>query len=263
MKTLLTGNCDPQNIFTLVDPTKFSEGEFEVEVHKALQCLMPAYHCRVFSGAFIHEGVRCKPDLIMMHWTWSHWLVAEVELVGHSLDGHVLPQLRCFRFGEPDATCVASFQSAFADQNIDANQAKQILENIPRSTVCISNIRDPEWVCSMRGLDTELLTVTVYEGKDGKRAYELDGNVSVRKEHLGYAQYSAINAAIKVPKSIPIPLGHLQIEDQFGTPTDWTATEDNGFVWLTKNDGVSLIPHQAWVQIIRNFDGRLGLRLPE
>ena len=32
MKTLLTGDCDPQNIFTLVDPTKFSESEFEAEV---------------------------------------------------------------------------------------------------------------------------------------------------------------------------------------------------------------------------------------
>jgi hypothetical protein len=262
MKTLVSGDCNPQNIFSLVDPTKFSEGEFEAEVHRALQCLMPDYDCRVFSGAFNHEGVQRKPDIAMVHRTLSHWFVAEVELVGHSLDAHVLPQLRCFRFGEPDATCVASLQNAFNDLKMSAHQAKQILENIPRATVCISNIRDAAWVSALRGLDVELLTVSVYEGKSGKRAYELDGNLSVRKEHLGYAQYSAIHAAIKVPRSIPIPLGHLQIDDQFGTPTDWMATDDDGSVWLTKRDGISLIPHLAWVQLIRSFDGRLGLRLP-
>ena len=38
MKMLLTGECCINNIFSIVDPTSFAEGNFESEVVKALQC---------------------------------------------------------------------------------------------------------------------------------------------------------------------------------------------------------------------------------
>jgi hypothetical protein len=53
MKKLLTGECHPDNIFHLVDPTQFVEVDFEVEVVKALTCLQPNYLCCVFAGTFV------------------------------------------------------------------------------------------------------------------------------------------------------------------------------------------------------------------
>lgn len=260
MKTLLTGPCHRDNIFTLVDPTSFSEAEFEAEVHRALHCLMPEYHCRVFSGAFVHEGETRKPDIVLVHRTLSHWFVVEVELVGHSLEGHVLPQLRCFRFGYPHPTCTTSLHSAIPE--LSREQAQTLLDTVPYSAICIANIRDPEWAATFRGLDVELLVLSVYEGQERRRAYELEGKLSIRQESLGFAQYFATHSAIRVPKSIPLPTGYLQIIDQFGTMTEWTVIDDSEFLWMSKNDGAALIPHQAWVQIIRNVGGRLAIKVP-
>jgi len=258
MRTLLTGECHADNLFTLVDPTRFSEIEFEAEVHKALNCLMPNYWCRVFAGSFVHEGVRKMSDLVMVHRDLSHWIVIEVEIAGHSLDGHVLPQVRCLRFGEPADTCIASLMNAFPE--FSEHQAKSFLANVPRSAMVIANVRDPIWLHALRGLDTELLTVSIYEGSDGRRAYELEGKVSVRQESLGFAQFSAVYKSIKVPKKCKLPTGLIQIEDQFGNVGDWTVTEDEDTFWLTKNLGPALLPHNGYVQLIRNLDGRISLR---
>lgn len=111
MRKLLTGECHPDNIFQLVDPTTYVEGDFEAEVVKALSCLMPEYRCGVFAGAFVLEGERRVADLALVHKSLSHWFVVEVELAGHSLEHHVLPQVRCFRYGDPEHSCVTSLVS--------------------------------------------------------------------------------------------------------------------------------------------------------
>lgn len=258
MRTILTGECRTENIFTLLDPTQFSEIEFEAEVHKALNCLMPSYWCRVFAGSFVHENERRMSDLVMIHHELSHWFVVEVEIAGHSLDGHVLPQVRCLRFGEPDPTCVASLCNAYPEFTIE--QARSILDHVPRSVMVVANVHDPMWIAALRGLDTEILTVSVYQGPEGRRAYELEGKVSVRRESLGFASFSAINDSIKVMKSSKLPIGLVQIEDQFGNIGDWTVTEGTDALWLTKNRGPTLLPHNQLVQLIRTFDGRISLR---
>ena len=51
------------------------------------------------------EGIK-KPDLALVANDLSHWFVVEVELLSHSLDGHVLPQMRCLKYGEPQLGCV-------------------------------------------------------------------------------------------------------------------------------------------------------------
>lgn len=258
MRTILTGECHVDNMFTLIDPTSFSEVEFEAEVHKAIRCLMPNYWCRVFAGAFLHEGKRCMADLVMIHHDLSHWFVVEVEMAGHSLEGHVLPQVRCFRFGEPAPSCITSLINAFPE--FSEEQAKAILDYVPRSVMVIANVQDPLWLQALRGLDTELLSISIYEGTNGRRAYELEGKVSVRRESLGFAQFSAVYKSIKVPKSCKFPLGLMQIEDQFGNVGDWTVTENAEALWLTKNHGPALLPHNELVQFIRTFDGRISLR---
>jgi len=50
MRTLLTGECKPENIFRLMDSTELLEVDFEAEVVKALTCLLPDYFCGVFAG---------------------------------------------------------------------------------------------------------------------------------------------------------------------------------------------------------------------
>ena len=101
MRKLMTGECNKDSVFQLVDPTLYIEGDFEAEVVKALTCLQPDYLCGVFAGEFVLEGERRIADLALIHKTLSHWFVVEVELAGHSLENHVLPQVRCSGMANP------------------------------------------------------------------------------------------------------------------------------------------------------------------
>lgn len=258
MKRLLTGECNEDNIFQLVDPTMFVEIDFEAEVVKALTCLFPDYWCGVFAGMFILEGERRSADLALIHKSLSHWFVVEVELAGHSLDGHVLPQVRCFRYGEADQTCASSLLAAFSFLNRE--QANALLAYIPRYVAVVGNMPDPKWAGALRALDVQYLTVSVYRDRNGRSAHEVEGRLIARTESLGFARFSAIDNCLRINKGCGLPPGAVQIIDQFGNPALWTIREASGVLWISKDRGPALLEHEGYVQIIRTFDGRISLR---
>lgn len=258
MKKLLTGDCHDDNVYNLVDPTEFAETAFEVEVLKALTCLLPDYWCGVFSGSFLLEGERRVADLALVHKSLSHWFVVEVELAGHSLEGHVLPQVRCFRYGEPEESCVTSLTRAFSGMKHE--EAAKILRYVPRYVAVVSNLPDPDWTRSLRVLDVQHLTVSVYRDRNGRSAHQVDGGLVARTESLGFAQYSAIDDCLRIGKACGLPIGNIQIIDQFGNVAPWTVREQAGVLWVSKDRGPTLLPHNVLVQIVRAFDGRIWIR---
>jgi hypothetical protein len=247
MKVLLTGECCISNIFSIVDPTSFSESAFEAEVVKALTCFYPNYFCGIFAGAFLLEGDRRKSDLALIHKDFSHWFVLEVELAWHSLQQHVLPQSRCFRYGDPDDTCISSLVNAF--QNISQENAKTILYHIPRYAAVISNIQDLEWKTALDGLDVQHLVVSVYRNNVGKTVHELEGQLTARTNSLGFARYSAIDKCMRIKAGCGLPVGSIQIVDQFGNPGIWTVREEKGKLWIYKDNGpTTLTQSNFWIE---------------
>jgi hypothetical protein len=105
MKVFVKGSCTPENTYTLADPTTFSKGEFESHVLAALRCVYPEYYCIPFRGGFEFDGDTHEADLALIHREFSHWFILEVELVSHSLHSHVVPQVRCFQYGNPLDSC--------------------------------------------------------------------------------------------------------------------------------------------------------------
>lgn len=259
MKKFLTGECNQDNVFHLLDPTQFLEIDFEAEVIKALSCLQPDYLCGVFAGAFVLEGERRIADLALIHRSLSHWFVVEVELIGHSLEEHVLPQVRCFRYGDPDASCVASLMRAF-NEHLNEAQAEALLRYVPRYVAVVGNLPDASWVAAFRGLDVQYLTVSVYRDRNGRSAHEVEGQLIARAENLGFARYSAIDNCLRIRKGCGLTVGNVQIVDQFGSLAEWTIREEAGTLWICKVRGPALIAHDSYVQIIRSYDGRISIR---
>lgn len=258
MKKLVTGECNDDNIFHLVDPTAFVEVEFEAEVVKALSCLLPDYRCGVFAGTFVLEGERRKADLALIHKSLSHWFIVEVELAGHSFEDHVLPQVRCFRYGEPDQSCVTSLAAAFSW--LSREQAAFLLSHIPRYVAVIGNLPNVEWHNALRALDTQYLTVSIYRDHKGRYAHEVEGRLVANTESLGFAQYSAVSNCLRIKKGCGLRVGQVQIFDQFGNPALWTIREASGVLWISKDQGPTLLTHECYVQIMRTPDGQVSLR---
>jgi hypothetical protein len=258
MRKLLTGECNDDNIFQLVDPTAFLEIDFEAEVVKALTCLFPEYWCGAFAGTFLLEGERRSADLVLVHKSLSHWFVVEVELAGHSLEQHVLPQVRCFRYGDPEQSCIASLLKAFP--SLGHEQARALLKYVPRYVAVVGNMPDPEWATALRALEVQYLTVSVYRDRNGRSAHEVEGRLVARTESLGFARFSAIDNCLRINKGCGLPIGTVQIIDQFGNPAAWTIREAAGVLWISKDRGPALLSHESYVQIVRTYDGRISLR---
>jgi hypothetical protein len=197
-------------------------------------------------------------DLALIHKSLSHWFVIEVELAGHSLHRHVLPQVRCFRYGEPEHSCIRSLTRAFP--SLTEQQAESILTHVPRFVAVVGNIKDPEWDMALSGLDVQYLIVSIYRNRSGKMAHEVEGRLIARSESLGFATFSATDNCLRINKASGLPMGALQLIDQFGTPTSWTVREASGTLWISKDSGPALLEHESHVQIIRTIEGRLLLR---
>jgi len=172
--------------------------------------------------------------------------------------GHVLPQVRCFRYGEPEDSCVTSLTRAFS--TITREQAATILHYIPRYVAVISNLPDPEWTKSLRALDVQHLIVSIYRDRNGRSAHEIEGRLVARTECLGFAQFSAIDNCLRIGKICGLPTGNIQIIDQFGNLASWTVRDDSGALWISKDRGSALLEHNSYVQIIRAFDGRIWIK---
>jgi len=259
VRTFVAGDCRSDNTFTLSDPSEFSEIQFEAEVVKALSCLFPSYFCGVFGGSFRLDGERHAADLALIHKGFTHWFVVEVELVSHSLDFHVLPQVRCFRFGETETACITSLCNGFP--GIDRERAATLLEFVPRSVAVVANRFDPTWALTLKGLDVQLLTVSVFKGSGGRTAHEVEGSLHVARENIGFARYSSIDKSLLLPKVCGLPLGEIQMEDPFGTASSWTVREAGSALWVTKNFGDPALPHGEYIHIVRTFDGRITMKL--
>lgn len=259
MRRLLTGECSEENILDLVDPTIFLEVEFEAEVVKALTCLLPDYLCGVFAGTFSWEGSRKTADLALIHKSFTHWYVVEVELAGHSFEDHVLPQVRCFRHGEPDDSCITSLVRAFGN-HLTRSTAETILRHIPRYVAVVSNMANLDWIKALRATDIEHLTVSIFRSRDGRTAHQVDGRLLPKTVSLGFAKYTATDNCLWIHKGCGLAEGGIRIVDQFGVESTWTVREGSDALWLAKNRGPALLEHNGYVQIMRDADGRIWLR---
>lgn len=259
MKMLVVGDCTDKNVYRLVDPSQFVEVDFEAEVVRAFTCLLPEYMCGVFAGGFVLEGERRLADLALVHKSFSHWFIVEVEMAGHSLEHHVLPQVRCFRYGIAETSCVTSLMRGF--KGITRDQAEGLLKYVPHSVAVVSNRADATWTATLGALDAQHLTLSVYRNSEGQAVHELEGRLTYRVESLGFAQFSAVDNSLRLARSWGLAEGTVRIVDQFGNPGEWTVRRESEAIWVSKAKGPALIPHNEYVQIVRSSDGDLSIRL--
>ena len=63
MKIFIGGNCSGDAAFNLLDPSAFTEAEFEAHAVKALVCAFPDYRCIPFRADFSFENQMNSLDL--------------------------------------------------------------------------------------------------------------------------------------------------------------------------------------------------------
>lgn len=259
MTTLVVGDCAEENVFQIWDADAASEAEFEYIVASTLMCVYSSYRCFPFTGTFHLDGDGYRPDLALVAKDFSHWFIIEVELTSHSFEHHVLPQVRAFRYGAPQADCLGMLARALA---ITPAQAETMIKTVPRSVAVIANRHDHDWSVALRSHHIQFLSGTVYRSAAGKTAVELSGQLQVLRENLGFGIYSATYRTLRFPRTVRLPDGQIQIDDPDGGVGIWVVTRDNDYAWITKGRGTPAIDDGSYCQLILTAGGRISLRWP-
>jgi hypothetical protein len=256
MSMLIVGQCRASHRYRLLDATAMSEADFENDVAKALMCYEPEFACVPFHGTFRFERESYRSDLALVARDASHWFVIEVELTSHSLHGHVVPQVRALRYGDPQADCIESLANG---AGISTDQASRVIYDVPRSVLVAANRRLAEWENALRAVDVGLVTVSVYSAPEGERAYEVNGTLEVPIACLGFGTYSATDRGIIFSRSIGLAAGVIQIEDVETGHGLWKVIHEEVRSWVVRTDGVPSLEHGELVQLQRTLKGGILL----
>jgi hypothetical protein len=259
MRTILVSECATGSLYQLTDPDAPNEMEFQSWVVKALSCVYPKYMCVLFDGAFAYDDRSYRPDLALVARDFSHWFVIEVELVSHSFEKHVLPQVRAFCYGAPAPDCVSILAR---ELDVAPAQARTLVGFVPRAVAVIANKRESHWEIALRAHNIQLLAVSVFRSEKGVDAVEVDGVLEVFAKSLGFGTYSVADRSLRFPKTLRLDAGLVEINDPGGSLAFWTVTPTKDATWVTKDIGFPDIEDGTYVQLIRTVDGHLSLRRP-
>lgn len=153
------------------------ESHFESLVEKQLKVLLPDFHVLPFK-MFVQgdEGIRRKPDLVLIHKEFGVWAVVEVELAHHSLQQHVFPQIKCFSTGAYDVEH-AEYLSNKAPELALSELTKMLRYVEPRVMVVVNSkeVMDRGWSRLADELGAKMTFVESYRSPRDRVIFQVDG----------------------------------------------------------------------------------------
>lgn len=242
--------------FDKADPTAGLEAEFEGVALRILARLYPSCHVFAFRPLVVHNGVGWRPDLAVIDKNWAYWFIVEVEITTHSLEKHVLPQVRAFRDGDYGAdTCSAVAEAA----GISAERAATLVKYVPRYIAVVSNQEEADWASALSAENVQYLSVAGYRRSLGPPAYLVTGLLHPAERSVGFGTALPSHQGIRLPRNDFWQQGAYRVVEANGV-AEWDCFVDAQVVWLTKRKGIVTLPEKAWVQLIAQDDGLLLLR---
>jgi len=247
MKTILLKNSHTFRL-GLADPTPIAEADFEKVAIETLRDLYPECHVFSFKPTIQYNGVGWRPDLAVVDKSFAYWFVVEVEIAAHSLEKHVLPQVRAFRFGDYGDQ-VSTILSR--DLKISRDIADTLVRFMPRYIAVVTNHEDSEWSLKLSAENTQLITIASYSADGADRhALFIGGSLIVAQKSIGFGQVHATLQSIILPLSNFWEEKTYRISDASGY-ANWSCKIDGERVWLSKNQGLIQLPDKCWVQFIQ------------
>lgn len=251
---------DASERYEVDDPHGFSEAEFETLVRVAAPKLFPDYRVCPFRVNIRWDADVRQPDLAFLHRLYAHWFIVEVEMVSHSLHHHVLPQVRAFQYGDIESGGARTLADGL---QIPLEQARTLIDRVPRSVAVIANRRDASWEHALAAVPAQLVTVASFQSKSGQRLVGVDGDLTFLQRHIGWAQYDAAGGSLRLARaawSIRSRVVEIFEDEAQSVSGFWTVREDGRWLWLIRERGTAPFVDGEMVQIVELADGRARIR---
>jgi hypothetical protein len=239
------------------------ETEFEKVLAQEAHRLFGNFHLIPFKTAVESEldADARVPDFALVHKSYKSWWVVEVELGHHSLEGHVLPQVRTLaraKYGPPEAEYLCDWQASLNKEKvIEMFKGRQ-----PRVLVIV-NVPAPGWAEQLRPFGAAVVICQIFRSQYNRYVLRLNGEYPSDDETvITTCECSPIIhrlLALHAPTQLPLQPDERVLLYHEGQASEWVRIDTAGEVYLHALRDHTLRPGRRY-EIVRQSDETLVIR---
>ena len=236
------------------------EIEFENVVGREAAHLFENYHMVPFKTIVFSEDDHDarQPDFALIHKRYRSWWVVEVELAHHSLEGHVLPQVRTFaraKYGTSEADYLCQRNS-----DLDRSMVIEMFKGRQPQVLVIVDSPVEGWADRLRPFRARVGICQIFRSRLDKYILRINGEYPSDDEavlttcecDLMLHRFLVIHA----PAALPVEKGGQVLLYHEGKASKWVRIDTAGQVLLHALEGHSLTPGQQY-NMVRHGDNKL------
>jgi hypothetical protein len=162
--------------------TSLYETEFENILFQEASRIFPEYHPVPFKTIVLAEDGDAKPDFALIHRNYRTWWVVEAEMSHHSLDRHVVPQIRSLsraHYGEQEAQYLC-------DQapSLDCDRIKEMMKGQQPRVLVVVNFPVSGWREHLRPFGAVLAVFQIFRSQFNRYLYRLNGDFPAENNEI-------------------------------------------------------------------------------
>jgi hypothetical protein len=201
------------------------------------------------------------PDFALVHRGYKNWWVVEVELGHHSLDGHVLPQVRTLaraKYGHAHADFLCGRLATLNREKI----VEMFKGSQPRVLVIV-NVPTPGWAEQLRPFGAAVAICQIFRSRHNRYVLRLNGEYPSQDETvITTCECSPLIhrlLALHAPTQLALQPGERVLLYYEAQASEWERIDTAGEVYLHALRDHNLRPGKRY-EIVRQSDETLVIR---
>jgi hypothetical protein len=152
--------------------TSLYESEFEKLLFQEAARIFPEYYPVPFKTVVLSEEGDAMADFALIHHDYRRWWIVEVEMGHHSLNGHVLPQVRSLAHADyseqADYICEKS-------PLLDAERIRQMIKGEQPRVLVVVNVPVPGWSDRLQPYNAMLAIFQIFRSTQNRYVFRVNG----------------------------------------------------------------------------------------
>jgi hypothetical protein len=155
--------------------TSLYETEMENILFQQASHLFSSFFLIRFKKTLFSEDGSAKADFILIDKLYRKWWIIEVEMSDHSLEGHIMPQVRVLSrsvFGEEEIKYLLEKKPELHERELG-----HLVKNTPPKVLVIVNQPMPDWVSPLKIIDSDVMYVEIFRSDSNKHVFRIEGEI--------------------------------------------------------------------------------------
>lgn len=219
--------------YTPVDSTSMYESMYEYRILSNSEYLFPGYYCFQFKkpvNSIYGTGI---PDLVLIDHEYREWIIVEVELEHHRLQGDVLDQVVKFAAGEYKKVHADYLLQKYSE--LDPEKLTALITSTqPRISIFVP-IQKPEWWRVLLQYNATIAVIEVWQDDTGRSLLRIDGDQPTAKSSeflTNLYRDRNLSKGLKVENPAVLPSSDEIVILINGMASEWSIIKSKTNAWL-------------------------------